>query len=130
MTRAPYVSFRVTPSGRRANAADIVAAVEREIAAGGLPTGSRLPPVRVLEQQLGLSKNTAQVAYDELVARGIAVTREREGVFIAEPPAGVVAAAPTALAPPLPRLRPPPVMGTGAPLAVVRSAGTPLGPGG
>ncbi len=112
MTRAPYVSFRVTPSGRRANAADIVAAVEREIAAGGLPTGSRLPPVRVLEQQLGLSKNTAQVAYDELGARGLVETRAREGVFVAAPMVGVAATAPVT-SPPLPIVRPPAILTPG-----------------
>ncbi len=95
-------------------AADLVDSVVREHAAGRLPAGSRLPPVRVLEQQYGLSKNTAQVAYDELVARGIAVTREREGVFIAAD-ATSAAVEPPVLIPPLPRLRPPPVLGTGAP---------------
>jgi GntR family transcriptional regulator/MocR family aminotransferase len=109
MSRAPYVSIRVTPTGRRATAADIVAAVERELAAGGLPVGSRLPPVRVLEQQLGLSKNTAQVAYDELGARGLVETRAREGVFIAAPVAGVAPVAPM-ISPPLPLVRPPPMV--------------------
>lgn len=114
MARSPYVALHVNVAGRRVVAADLVDTVVREHAAGRLPAGSRLPPVRVLEQQLGLSKNTAQVAYDELVARGVAVSRERDGVFIAEPPAAVAAPAPV-LAPPLPRLRPPPVLGTGAP---------------
>ena len=41
-----------------------------------------MPPVRALEKQLGLSKNTAQAAYDELVARGLVEAREREGVFV------------------------------------------------
>lgn len=92
---------------RRATAADIVASVQREISGGGLPAGSRLPPVRALEKQLGLSKNTAQAAYDELVARGLVETREREGVF--------VLAASRILTPtpivrvPLPELLPPPL---------------------
>ncbi len=72
----------MTSGSRRATAADIVASVQREIASGGLPAGSRLPPVRALEKQLGLSKNTAQAAYDELVARGLVEAREREGVFV------------------------------------------------
>ena len=114
MGRAPYVALHVPRAGRRVSASELVDAVVRDHAAGRLPPGSRLPPVRVLEQQLGLSKNTAQVAYDELVARGVAITREREGVFIAEV-AGAVAAPPAILSPPLPRLRPPPVLGTGAP---------------
>jgi 2-aminoadipate transaminase len=108
MSRPPYVSFRIRPAAgaRRVTAADIVDSALRELAAGRLPAGSRLPPVRVLEQQLGLSKNTVQAAYDELVARGALATREREGVFIA---AGRADAAPPAVAsPPLPRLRPAP----------------------
>jgi DNA-binding transcriptional MocR family regulator len=88
MARSPYVALHVNVAGRRVVAADLVDAVVREHAAGRLPAGSRLPPVRVLEQQLGLSKNTAQVAYDELVARGVAITRERDGVFIADATGG------------------------------------------
>ncbi|CAN5726991.1 PLP-dependent aminotransferase family protein [soil metagenome] len=82
MTRSPYVGLHVTTGARRATAADIVASVQREISSGSLPAGSRLPPVRALEKQLGLSKNTAQAAYDELVARGLVEAREREGVFV------------------------------------------------
>ncbi len=82
MARAPYVALHVAQTGRRASAADIVASVQREVASGALPAGSRLPPVRALEHQLGLSKNTAQAAYDELVARGLIEAREREGVFV------------------------------------------------
>jgi len=106
--RAPYVSIRVEPSGRRANAADIVTSVGREISSGTLPAGSRLPPVRVLEQQLGISKNTVQAAYDELMARGVVEPREREGVFVAAAAAG---ARPVeqVIEPPLPVIVPPPL---------------------
>ncbi len=109
MTRSPYIGLHVAASGRRATAADIVASVQREIASGSLPAGSRLPPVRALERQLGLSKNTAQAAYDELVARGLVEAREREGVFVLAPtrqpsPPPVIAAPQAQLiAPPLQR---------------------------
>ena len=107
MSRAPYVGLHVATGARRATAADIVASVQREISAGALPAGSRLPPVRALEKQLGLSKNTAQAAYDELVARGLVEAREREGVFVLAasrmaPPEPIVHV-------PLPRLVPPPL---------------------
>src|SRR6476619_2018863 len=82
MTRAPHVGLHVATGERKATSADIVASGQREIAVGSLPAGSRLPPVRALEKQLGLSKNTAQAAYDELVARGLVEAREREGVFV------------------------------------------------
>jgi GntR family transcriptional regulator/MocR family aminotransferase len=97
----------VASGERRTNAADIVASVQREIASGGLPAGSRLPPVRALEKQLGLSKNTAQAAYDELVARGLVEAREREGVFVLA--AARLSAPPPIAAPPLPVLAPPPL---------------------
>lgn len=111
MSRAPYLSFKVQASEGRARpvASDVVRAVVEEIRAGRMPAGSRLPPVRVLERTLGMSKNTAHAAYDELVARGVIETREREGVFVS-------AAAPNrpgpSPAPDAPRLNfvPPPVL--------------------
>src|SRR6478736_8764556 len=107
MTRSPYVGLHVVTANRRATAADIVASVKREIESGALPAGSRLPPVRALEKQLGLSKNTAQAAYDELVARGLVEAREREGVFVLAA-TKFVSHAPIVSAP-LPRMVPPPL---------------------
>ena len=104
MTRAPYVGLHVATGSRRATAADIVASVQREIASGALPAGSRLPPVRALEKQLGLSKNTAQAAYDELVARGLVEARVREGVFVMA--AKTVKPSEPLIAPPMPELVP------------------------
>src|SRR3982751_7057412 len=109
MSRAPYVGLHVSSGSRRATPADIVASVQREIESGAFPAGSRLPPVRALEKQLGLSKNTAQAAYDELVARGLVEAREREGVFVlakagfAPPPEVLAAPAPVFVPPPLSR---------------------------
>src|SRR5690606_30118536 len=113
MQRAPFVSFPVRPpDGRRPAARDVVEGVLSELRAGRLPPGARLPPVRALERQLGMSKNTVQAAYDELVARGVVEAREREGVFVAidrDAPAVEHVAA----RPPLPVLRPPPPVGPG-----------------
>jgi GntR family transcriptional regulator/MocR family aminotransferase len=116
MSRPPYVSFQVRssrPDGR-IGAAEVVESVLRELGLGRLPAGSRLPPVRVFEQELGLSKNTVQAAYDELVARGALEAREREGVFVAgareEPAVGPAVPAPSLLA-----LRPAPALPPAAP---------------
>jgi 2-aminoadipate transaminase len=113
MQRAPYVSFPVRAlEGRRIAARDVVESVVREVKASRLPAGARLPPVRALERQLGLSKNTVQAAYDELVARGVLEAREREGVFVAR--ASSPSAPPSALpAPPMAELKPPPAIGAG-----------------
>lgn len=75
----------------------------------------RLPPVRAIEKQLGISKNTVQSAYDELVARGVCVSREREGVFVASGSAATalgdraftLARAPVLVAPPALQPAPP-----------------------
>ncbi len=111
MSRAPYVSFAVRPEspGRRLGSRDVIEALSQELALGRLPVGSRLPPVRVLEAQLGLSKNTVQTAYDELVARGLLETREREGVFVAA--RSEAQGVPPAFQAPEPKLRPAPEIG-------------------
>jgi GntR family transcriptional regulator/MocR family aminotransferase len=104
--RPPYFSIavRTAQPGRRVGADDVVSAVLAEVKAGRLPAGGRLPPVRALERQLGLSKNTVQAAYDELVARGALETREREGVFVRESPSAKPFRA-TGAKPPSPPLR-------------------------
>jgi GntR family transcriptional regulator/MocR family aminotransferase len=114
--RPPFFSIpvRAAQPGRRVAADDVVQAVLAEVRAGHLPAGGRLPPVRVLERQLGLSKNTVQAAYDELVARGALETREREGVFVARSVEASALAEPKAR-PPLPPLRPVPTLFRKAP---------------
>ncbi|HEV8551229.1 MAG TPA: PLP-dependent aminotransferase family protein [Polyangiaceae bacterium] len=109
--RAPFFSLQVPSArpGRRVAARDVVEAVLAEVRAGHLPAGGRLPPVRVLERQLGLSKNTVQAAYDELVARGALETREREGVFVAKGPLAKPFVEPK-YQPSAPRLRPVPAV--------------------
>ena len=102
--RAPFFSIavRAAQPGRRVGSGDVVSTVLAEITAGRLPAGVRLPPVRALERQLGLSKNTVQAAYDELVARGALETREREGVFVRATPEGPTPTANGAHPPPAP----------------------------
>jgi GntR family transcriptional regulator/MocR family aminotransferase len=123
MSRPPYIGLHVASGERRATAADIVASVQREIASGALPAGSRLPPVRALEKQLGLSKNTAQAAYDELVARGLVEAREREGVFVLAA-SRVGAAPPPIAAPPMAAVVPPPLSRQDLPVRGVTALST------
>jgi len=84
MTQVPYLRVNIT--GIRAAAgtacATITSVIQREIQSGALPAGGRLPPVRVLAHQLGVSKNTVQSAYDELAARDLIEARNRRGVFV------------------------------------------------
>jgi GntR family transcriptional regulator/MocR family aminotransferase len=95
---------------------DLVTTVLAEVKAGRLPAGGRLPPVRALERQLGLSKNTVQAAYDELVARGALEAREGEGVFVRDSTTAKPFRTSTAK-PPSPPLRPVPFLFRSAPPA-------------
>lgn len=77
----PYIRVNIRVNG--AFTADSIAdSIAEDHSDGRLPAESRLPPVRVLAHQLGISKNTVQAAYEELVARDIVESRGRSGVFV------------------------------------------------
>jgi len=52
---------------------------------GRLPAGSRLPASRILAAQLGVSRNTVQLAYGQLTAEGY-VRADRQGTRVASLP--------------------------------------------
>jgi DNA-binding transcriptional MocR family regulator len=54
------------------------------IEAGQLPAGARLPSIRQLASQLGVSPNTVVTAYDRLVAAGRIDSRGTAGFFVCE----------------------------------------------
>ena len=62
--------------------ARLVAAIEQQVADGGLAPGDRLPPVRAWAQQEGLAAGTVARAVKELEARGVVETRGRAGTFV------------------------------------------------
>ena len=51
-------------------------------AAGDLPAGTRLPPVRRLATDLGLAANTVARAYRELEQAGLVGTNGRQGTVV------------------------------------------------
>lgn len=56
------------------------------VASGGLPPGTRLPPIRTLAADLELAANTVARTYRELEEAGIVETRGRHGTFVLGPP--------------------------------------------
>ncbi len=54
------------------------------ILAGSLPPGRRLPSSRHLAMQLEVARNTVVLAYQQLIAEGYLVSRERSGVYVNE----------------------------------------------
>jgi len=70
----------------RSTARDIAAAVEQRIRQGDLGPGAWLPSVREYARDVGASPSTVAAAYRELRARGIVVSKEREGMRVAATP--------------------------------------------
>lgn len=64
----------------------IVGHFVREMEQGRLVDGMRLPSVRQLASQLGISTHTAMVAYDRLVSTGHLSARAGSGYFVAMTP--------------------------------------------
>ena len=66
-------------------ARQIQAHFERLIAEGLLAPGVKLPATRELAQTLGVNRTTVALAYEELVAGGLARAHVGQGTFVAEP---------------------------------------------
>jgi DNA-binding transcriptional MocR family regulator len=75
-------------------AAELVESVERAVAAGELTPGERLPSIRRLALEVGLSPVTVAAGLAELRRRGVVVSEPRRGTRIGErPPLGSARAA-------------------------------------
>lgn len=68
------------------SAAELVRTIEAAVAAGELPAGTRLPSVRQLASQVGLSPATVSAALTELRRRGVILTEPRRGSRIGDAP--------------------------------------------
>ncbi len=73
-------------TGSTAAAAQIVEHVRREIEAGRLGPGARLPPERELSQLMGVSRPSLRSGLRTLQAMGIITARRGAGTFIVEGP--------------------------------------------
>lgn len=101
MRKQPYLSINLNTGSAQGGptAAELVERIRTQISGNHLASGCRLPPVRVLAHQLGISKNTVQRAYDELVAQGLLENRHRVGLFLAQPKRDIPPAPRTQAAP-------------------------------
>src|SRR5262245_34602115 len=61
----------------------VYAALKSAIAAGRLAPGARLPSTRALAADLGVSRNTVTLAYEQLVAEGYVVPHNRSTMSVA-----------------------------------------------
>jgi GntR family transcriptional regulator/MocR family aminotransferase len=58
--------------------------IRDDILCGNLHSGDKLPSKRSLAQNLSVSVITVQTAYDQLLAEGYIISRERSGYFVAD----------------------------------------------
>ncbi|WP_150272426.1 PLP-dependent aminotransferase family protein [Paenibacillus tepidiphilus] len=63
---------------------------KQEIASGSLAAGSRLPSIRLLASQLGISSTPVELAYQQLLSEGFIISRPRSGYIVeaVHPPGG------------------------------------------
>ena len=54
------------------------------VLSGSFPPGMKLPSSRKLAQQLDVARNTVVAAYQQLIADGYLVSRQRSGIFVNE----------------------------------------------
>lgn len=67
----------------------IASALEEQIKNGTLKTGDKMPSLRTLHREYGVSMTTAIQAYLELEAKGLIVSRPQSGYFISYKPANL-----------------------------------------
>ena len=65
------------------------AALRADILSGAIAPGEKLPSKRRLAEQYGISINTVQNAYEQLIAEGYIEARERSGYFVSDLPASL-----------------------------------------
>lgn len=58
--------------------------IKEEIRTGALPFGSKLPSARRLAEHLDVSRNTIDLAYDQLVAEGYIESKPKRGFYVCQ----------------------------------------------
>ena len=72
------------PINQRRLSDDIVIQLEALILEGSLKTGERLPAERALAERFGVSRPSLREAIQKLVAKGLLVSRQGGGNYVAE----------------------------------------------
>lgn len=78
-------AFAVDPSSDEPLYRQVKRVLEQRILSGGFDDDQPLPSSRQLAAELGLSRNTINAAYQELIAQGIVETRTRSGMYVNAP---------------------------------------------
>lgn len=82
MTAVPRTLIEIDRSSAEPLYRQVRRAIEHGIGLGTFDANHRLPSSRELAAELGVSRNTINLAYQELVAEGFVESRQRSGLFI------------------------------------------------
>jgi len=80
----PLFGITIDRSARRPVTAQLCDQIRRKIENGDIPVGARLPSTRLLAKELGIARNVAIEAYEQLTAEGYLVGRHGSGTYVAE----------------------------------------------
>ena len=80
---APALLVSLDPAQPTPLYRQLYAALRRSILEGGLGPGTRLPSTRVIAFELGISRNTVVLAFDQLMAEGYLTGAPRSGTRVA-----------------------------------------------
>ncbi|MFT2098349.1 PLP-dependent aminotransferase family protein [Marinomonas sp. 2405UD66-6] len=64
----------------------LITQIQQGIVSGELSVGDKLPSTRFLAESLGVSRSTTSRAYDQLLAEGVLISKEKRGVFVSSLP--------------------------------------------
>lgn len=79
------IATSLDSSSRQPLYEQLTAALRESVETGALPPGTALPPEKELATQLGVSRQTVNVALTKLAKRGLIYRRRGTGTFVAEP---------------------------------------------
>jgi GntR family transcriptional regulator / MocR family aminotransferase len=80
--RREFLFVRLDPRSREPLQAQVYASIRRAILDGELRPGARLPSSRALADDLGISRTTTVLAFDQLAAEGYLTARSGSGTFV------------------------------------------------
>src|SRR5919106_10409 len=81
--RAPGLFVDLDPARSLPLFRQLYGGIRDAVLGGRLSAGAQLPPSRALAAELGISRNTVTLAYDQLVAEGYLRGRPRSGMQVA-----------------------------------------------
>jgi GntR family transcriptional regulator / MocR family aminotransferase len=76
------ISIKLDSSSKHSLQNQVFESIREQILSGHLKSGLLMPSTRILNEQLGVSRNTVILAYDRLIAEGYLYSQKTVGTFV------------------------------------------------